>query len=113
MNRNVANRDSLDRDPVANPNVDPDLNPDSHPDPLTGEEGARPVGTGVGAAGAGTIGTAVGFAVGGPIGGAVSTVIGSVAGGLLGKGVSETLDPTVEDCSASQSCKPQWRTGVY
>ena len=97
VNRNVANRDPLNRDPVADPDVDPGLNPDSNPDPLTGEEGARPVGTGIGAAGAGTIGTAVGVAVGGPIGGAVGAVIGSVAGGLLGKGVSETLDPTVED----------------
>jgi hypothetical protein len=80
-----------------NPDNNPDSNPDSNPDPITGESGARPVGTGVGAAGAGTIGTAVGVAVGGPIGGVVGAVIGSVAGGLLGKGVAETLDPTVED----------------
>ncbi|WOD37441.1 hypothetical protein [Nodosilinea sp. E11] len=70
---------------------------DSNPDPITGEQGARPVGTGVGAVGAGTIGTAVGVIVGGPVGGAVGAVVGSVAGGLLGKGVAETLDPTIED----------------
>lgn len=91
--------------PDANPRVDTDYrnspsyepDPDSNPDPITGEQGARPVGTGIGAAGAGAVGTAVGVIVGGPIGGAVGAVVGSVAGGLLGKGVAETLDPTVED----------------
>ncbi|WP_242026822.1 hypothetical protein [Phormidium tenue] len=99
MNVNERNNQRLD------PNHDPDYkltpehkpNPDSNPDPITGEHGARPVGTGVGAAGAGAVGTAVGVIVGGPIGGAVGAVVGSVAGGLLGKGVAETLDPTVED----------------
>lgn len=92
-------------DHKADPNHDPDYrltpdhkpNPDSNPDPITGEQGARPVGTGVGAASAGAVGTAVGVIVGGPIGGAVGAVVGSVAGGLLGKSVAETLDPTVED----------------
>ena len=87
--------EDINRDPNYDPNHDPDA--DSNPDPITGETGARPVGTGVGAAGAGVIGTAVGVAVGGPIGGAIGAVVGSVAGGLLGKGVAETLDPTVED----------------
>jgi hypothetical protein len=71
--------------------------PDANPDPITGQPGAHPVGTGVGAAGAGAIGTAVGVIVGGPVGGAVGAAVGSVAGGLLGKGVAETLDPSVED----------------
>ncbi|MEP0900303.1 hypothetical protein [Nodosilinea sp. FACHB-13] len=84
-----------DRDPKLTTEHKPDS--DSNPDPITGEHGARPVGTGVGAASAGAVGTAVGVIVGGPIGGAVGAVVGSVAGGLLGKGVAETLDPTVED----------------
>jgi hypothetical protein len=92
-----SDRDPVNRDLDANPNVDRAPDSDTNPDPITGEHGSRPVGTGIGAAGAGTIGTAVGVAVGGPIGGAVGAVIGSVAGGLLGKGVSETIDPTVED----------------
>lgn len=77
--------------------TDPNANLDTNPDPLTGEPGAHPVGTGVGAAGAGIVGTAVGVMVGGPIGGAVGAVVGSAAGGLLGKGIAETFDPTVED----------------
>ncbi|NJL85022.1 MAG: glycine zipper family protein [Leptolyngbyaceae cyanobacterium SM1_1_3] len=72
-------------------------NPDANPDPLTGEPGAHPVGTGVGAAGAGVVGTAFGAIVGGPVGAAVGAVVGSVAGGLLGKGVAEQIDPTLED----------------
>jgi hypothetical protein len=70
---------------------------DSNPDPITGETGARPVGTGLGAAGAGVIATAAGVAVGGPIGGLVGAAVGAAVGGLVGKGVAETLDPTVED----------------
>ncbi|MFQ4135138.1 hypothetical protein PGN35_002355 [Nodosilinea sp. PGN35] len=84
-------------EPANYPAPDSRVNPDSNPDPITGEPGARPVGTGVGAAGAGAVGTAVGVIVGGPIGGAVGAVVGSVAGGLLGKGIAETIDPTVED----------------
>lgn len=75
-----------------------DVNPHPHanPDPVTGEPGAHPVGTGVGAASFGVVGTAVGTIVGGPVGGAVGAVVGSVVGGLVGKGVAETFDPTVE-----------------
>lgn len=65
-------------------------------DPITGEPGAHPVGTGVGAAGAGAIGMAVG-AVGGPVGAAVGAVVGSVVGGLVGKSAAEKINPTVED----------------
>ncbi len=70
---------------------------DTNPDPITGEPGAHPVGTGVGAAGVGVAATAIGAAVGGPIGAAVGAVVGSVAGGLAGKAVAEKIDPTVED----------------
>lgn len=66
-------------------------------DPLTGEPGAHPVGTGVGAAGGGTTGAMIGAAVGGPVGAVIGAAIGAVSGGLAGKGVAETLDPTVED----------------
>lgn len=71
--------------------------PDANPDPITGEPGAHPVGTGVGAAGAGTVGAALGGAVGGPVGAVVGAVIGSVGGGLIGKNVAEGVNPTVEN----------------
>jgi hypothetical protein len=99
---------------------------DANRDPLTGEPGAHPVGTGVGAAGAGATGAAIGAVVGGPIGAVVGTVVGAVAGGLAGKGVAERINPTEEhaywrDNHASQSYvepnepyeyyEPAYRTG--
>jgi len=71
-------------------------NKNTNPDPITGEPGAHPVGTGLGAAGGGAAGATIG-AVGGPVGAAVGAVIGAVAGGLAGKGVAEAVDPTAED----------------
>jgi hypothetical protein len=70
---------------------------DSNPDPITGAPGAHPVGVGVGAAMAGAAAGAAGGLIGGPVGAAVGAVIGGVAGGLGGKGVAESIDPTVED----------------
>ncbi|OUC16281.1 MAG: hypothetical protein B0A82_02460 [Alkalinema sp. CACIAM 70d] len=70
---------------------------DANLDPITGEPGAHPVGTGIGAASAGVVATAVGTVVAGPIGGAVGAVIGAVAGGLAGKGVAEQANPTLEE----------------
>jgi hypothetical protein len=70
---------------------------DANLDPLSGEPGAHPVGTGVGAAGAGAVGAAIGGAIGGPVGAVVGAVVGSVGGGLAGKEVAERIDPTVED----------------
>lgn len=70
---------------------------DSNPDPITGEPGAHPVGTGVGAAGAGAAGAAIGGAVGGPIGAGIGAVVGAVAGGYAGHAAAEAIDPTVED----------------
>jgi len=70
---------------------------DENKDPISGEPGAHPVGTGVGAAGAGAAGLAAGMAVAGPVGAAVGAVIGAVAGGLGGKAVAEEIDPTAED----------------
>ncbi len=69
---------------------------DSNPDPITGEPGAHPIGTGVGAAGAGAAGAAIG-ALGGPVGIVVGTTVGAIAGGLAGKSVAEAIDPTNED----------------
>lgn len=69
---------------------------DSNPDPITGEPGAHPIGTGVGAASAGAAGAAIG-AVAGPVGVVAGAAIGAVAGGLAGKSVAESIDPTNED----------------
>ncbi|WP_435021436.1 hypothetical protein TA3x_002373 [Tundrisphaera sp. TA3] len=71
--------------------------PDANRDPITGEPGAHPVGTGLGAAGAGAAAGAVGGMAAGPVGAAVGAVVGAVAGGLAGKGVAESIDPTTED----------------
>jgi phage tail tape-measure protein len=70
---------------------------DSNPDPITGQPGAHPVGTGLGAAAAGAAAGAAGGMISGPAGAAVGAVIGGIAGGLAGKGVAESIDPTVED----------------
>ncbi|MEG4023130.1 MULTISPECIES: hypothetical protein [unclassified Microcoleus] len=71
--------------------------PDANLDPLSGETGAHPVGTGIGAASAGAAGAAIGGAIGGPVGAVVGAVVGAFSGGLAGKGVAEAIDPTVED----------------
>lgn len=80
-----------------NNDKNPENEHDTNRDPISGEPGAHPVGTGIGAAGAGTIGTVVGGVIGGPLGAVVGSVIGSVAGGLAGKGAVEKANPTVED----------------
>ena len=69
---------------------------DENRDPLSGAQGAHPVGVGVGATGGAAAGAAVGSAAG-PVGTAVGALIGGVAGGLAGKGVAEAVNPTVED----------------
>ncbi|MEG4417039.1 hypothetical protein QUA70_00320 [Microcoleus sp. LAD1_D5] len=71
--------------------------PDANIDPLSGETGAHPVATGIGAASAGAAGAAIGGAIGGPVGAVVGAVVGAFSGGLAGKGVGEAIDPTVED----------------
>lgn len=72
-------------------------NHERNPDPITGESGAHPVGTGIGAAGAGATGAAIGGAVGGPVGAVVGAAVGAVVGGLGGKAVAESINPTIED----------------
>jgi hypothetical protein len=94
-------------------------------DPITGEPGAHPVGTGLGAAGGAAAGAALG-AVAGPVGAAVGLVGGAIAGGLTGKALAETVDPTVEDAywrenyfkqpyietgAAYEDYEPAFRTG--
>jgi Glycine zipper len=70
--------------------------PDANRDPITGAPGAHPVGVGVGSAGGAAVGAVVGsFA--GPVGTAVGAAVGGVVGGLSGKGVAESVNPTVED----------------
>jgi len=71
--------------------------PDANRDPLTGQPGAHPVGTGIGAAGVGAAGAAIGGVVAGPVGAVVGSAIGAVSGGLGGKAVAESIDPTVEE----------------
>lgn len=70
---------------------------DANRDPLTGEPGAHPVGTGVGAATGGTVGAVIGGAVGGPVGTLIGAAVGGLAGGLVGKGIAESVNPTEED----------------
>ncbi len=65
-------------------------------DPISGEAGAHPIATGVGAALGGAAAGALAGTVAGPIGTIVGTIVGGVAGGLGGKAVGESLDPTVE-----------------
>ena len=76
---------------------------DENRDPISGEPGAHPVGTGLGAAGVGAAAGAAGGAVAGPVGAAVGAVIGAVAGGLGGKAVAESIDPTAEDAYWSEN----------
>jgi len=71
--------------------------PDANRDPLSGQPGAHPVGTGIGAAGIGTVGAVVGGVIGGPVGAVIGSAVGAVAGGLVGKSAAEAVDPTVED----------------
>ncbi len=72
--------------------VESDLNKD----PITGTNGAHPVGVGIGAAAAGAATGAMGGAVGGPIGAVAGAAIGAVLGGLAGKATAEEVNPTGE-----------------
>jgi hypothetical protein len=68
----------------------------AHRDPITGAEGAHPLGTGLGAAGGAATGAALG-APAGPLGAVVGAAAGGVIGGLVGKGAAEVVNPTLED----------------
>ncbi|HJX27683.1 MAG TPA: hypothetical protein VJ885_07190 [Thermoanaerobaculia bacterium] len=78
---------------------------DANRDPLTGESGAHPVGTGVGAASGGTIGAVIGGAVGGPVGAIIGAAVGGLTGGFAGKGIAESVNPTEEDSFWSDAYK--------
>lgn len=77
----------------------------ANPDPITGEPGAHPLGTGIGAAAAGAAATVIG-ATAGPLGAVVGAVVGSVVGGLVGKSAAENSNPTVINPTAEDA---YWR----
>jgi hypothetical protein len=66
-------------------------------DPISGEPGAHPVATGLGAAAGGAAAGAAVGTVAGPVGTLVGAAVGVVVGGLAGKGIGEAIDPTRED----------------
>jgi hypothetical protein len=68
----------------------------ANPDPLTGEAGAHPVATGIGAATVGAAGLAASAMVAGPVGVAAAMVGGAFIGGYAGKAAGELIDPTAE-----------------
>lgn len=70
---------------------------DANRDPISGEPGAHPVGTGLGAVAGGAVAGAAAGAFGGPAGAVVGGVVGAVAGGLGGKAAAEAVNPTAED----------------
>jgi phage tail tape-measure protein len=77
--------------------------PAANPDPITKSPGAHPVGTGIGAAAGGVAGIggavaagAVIGSAGGPVGTGIGAVVGAVAGGLVGKGIAEHVNPSIE-----------------
>jgi len=75
--------------------------PRKNTDPFTGEPGAHPVGTGVGAAGGAITGAGLGAAIGGPTGAAVGTVVGGIAAAYGARGVAEAMNPTIQEENTS------------
>lgn len=63
-------------------------------DPITEENGAHPIGTGLGALGGAITGAAVG-SVGGPVGTLTGGLIGAISGAMAGKEIAESQNPTV------------------
>lgn len=66
-------------------------------DPITGAPGAHPVGTGLGAAAGGMAAGAAAGTIAGPVGTVIGAAVGAVVGGLAGKGIAESIDPTLEE----------------
>lgn len=95
-----------------NEKLEHDADKDANRDPLSGQAGAHPVGTGVGAATVGMVSTAIGAAAG-PVGAAVGAVVGSVVGGLIGKSVAENVNPTIEDeyWRGTYNSRPYYKQG--
>lgn len=73
------------------------LDENANRDPISGESGAHPVATGVGAAAGGAAAGAAIGTVAGPVGTLAGAAVGAVVGGLAGKAVGEAIDPTRED----------------
>jgi ferritin-like metal-binding protein YciE len=96
--------DSAPLDECEHENVPDAVKRDENRDPITGEHGAHPVGTGIGAATGGiAAGAAVGAAIGSSVGPAgtlagagAGAIAGAVGGGLAGKALAERVNPTVE-----------------
>lgn len=65
-------------------------------DPITGEPGAHPIGTGLGAASGAIAGALIG-GIGGPIGAAAFGTLGAIAGGLAGRDAGEAVHPTGDE----------------
>lgn len=86
--------DQLDRDQIKH--MSAETRDALNADPITGEAGAHPIGTGLGAAGGAATGAAIG-SVGGPLGALVGGAVGAVVGGLAGKAAGEAVDPTHEE----------------
>lgn len=63
-----------------------------HRDPITGEPGAHPVATGLGAAAMGTLGMVAAGAIAGPIGIVAAAIGGAVIGGYAGTAVGEVVE---------------------
>lgn len=79
-------------------------------DPLSGEKGAHPLGTGIGAAlggAAGLAGTVAAATVLGPAGVVVGAAVGALAGGWVGKGAAEAVNPTEDDTALRQELSRQ------
>lgn len=88
---------TIERDPRQGPpQAQSTVIGDLHADPLTGEPGAHPVGTGLGAVAGGAAAGAATGAFAGPVGAVIGLAVGAVVGGLAGKGVAEVIDPTGE-----------------
>jgi len=66
-------------------------------DPLSGESGAHPVATGIGAAAVGAAGLAAAAIVAGPVGVIAAAVGGALIGAYAGKAAGELIDPTAEE----------------
>ena len=80
--------------------IDRNINNDPrNRDPISGEPGAHPIGTALGAGGAASAGAALG-SVAGPVGSVAGAVVGAIAGGifggLAGSGIAELVNPTLE-----------------
>lgn len=68
----------------------------TNPDPISGEKGAHPVGTAVGAVGTGVLSTVVGGVLGGPLGAVAGAAAGAAIGGIVGHEAAEYVNPTYE-----------------